>query len=226
MSPILDIHNEEDAKHCCDYKMSESNLRIVTHYWGRYKYFENENIQRCFESFQINGISKLQVLVWVVYFLIYGIVLISSIVTGEESANNFQKTCQGLRVIIIILALFNYYKIFIGRVTHKASQKEFHDYVNFVTKLSNFIVIAFAVVNGMDYVTRSNLGTCFVVNSETGERELGSPLQLFFFNCNPQVRVALFFICIVYIVHAVCLILISSLLLCLLSCHIYVRRIV
>jgi hypothetical protein len=90
-----------------------------------------------------------------------------------------------LRLALSIVALFNYYNIFCGSVSPESNRKDFHSYVNSVTNLSNFIVIAISLVNGAAYVWRSSLGSCLVFDSESQEYELDNS-DPNFYDCNPS----------------------------------------
>ena len=183
------VHSEEDALNCCDYKRwnYESKLPLKTHCWGLYKSFQNENIQRYYQYFLINGTSTTPVIFWIVLFVLYAFAFVHMFqLSNSIPLVREMRICSLCRLLLIVLTFYIYYKILYGKVTPHMEKAKFKLFVNVITHLSNFIIVSYAGVSGVDFVIRSSLSSCqhfYAVNRGGEVEEQDRPDYIY---CNPQ----------------------------------------
>ena len=165
---------EEDAEKCYTFA---NNMERGKFY---HQSFE-EGVKRHYENFRIERVSS-----GFTVMVAFGSINFSNTLYASLSKYDdiwLMRIVQMVRVIICCVGIYTNYKIFYGRVKPNttASREEFGNYVSTVTSLSNFIIIAFALVNGVAYAWRSSLGSCLV----DGEAiELRKNNDYFSFDCN------------------------------------------
>ena len=172
---------EEDAMIYYMYQWAyESNSSLLKIFIGNNVPFKDKNTQYHYENFRIKNVSKMILAILIPCFLLYlyGCVILFT----KYERVWFMRTILITREVIVVLALYNYYKIFYARVSLEAEQSEFRKYVGSVTALSNFIIVTSGLVNGAAYAWKSSLGSCFVKNEDL-ELEVIDP---YYYNCNPS----------------------------------------
>jgi hypothetical protein len=156
--------NEEDAKRCYNFASfanKEKEIK-VTKFYSIGQPFE-EGVQLHYENFRIGRVSS-GFVVLVIFCIISFLYTLFISFTDYE---NIWIVRVGIifRNVISWVGLFISYKIFYARVQPDcASREEFSKYVYTVTNLSNFLIVAFAVGNGLFFVWKSSLGSCLDVN--------------------------------------------------------------
>jgi hypothetical protein len=192
-NPILNRHNEmateEDARNCYRHRLTDQRgLPIAQKCFGSKFSFEDEKISYHYENFRITNASKTHVVVvWLTLLVLF---IYGFVVSFTAYSNDLwvMRVLLTLRLLISLVAVFNYYTIFYAAVPSDASQKLFRSYVSSVTNMSNFIIISIAVVNGIVYVWQSSLGSCMAVNKDTNIVELNHQ-DKYFYDCNPSYEI-------------------------------------
>jgi hypothetical protein len=154
-SPMSMQATEEDAKRCY-------NFASFTKFHGIGQPFE-EGVQLHYENFRIGRVSSGFATLGIFCLISFFYALFLSFARYENIW--FVRIVMIWRNVINWVGLYIFYKIFYARVQpDSASREEFSKYVSTVTNLSNFLIVAFALGNGLIYVWKSSLGSCLDVN--------------------------------------------------------------
>ena len=166
---------EEDAKRCYSF----ANKEQTTTLYPSSQYFEDD-VQRHYENFRINRVS-------------FGFALMAFCASFNSLSGLYvafykyedillMRMAMIARNIVVCVAWYTSYKIFYAR-EHPANGEQFKKYVSTVTNLSNFLIISYALVNGIVCVWKSSLGSCL---DENGDMRHTDYFQL---DCNPAYEV-------------------------------------
>jgi hypothetical protein len=168
---------EEDAQCCTNFiKNSNTEKKLFT---GRT--FGEEGIQFYYENFRIEIVSSSTIFLFITALAIF---IPGSFVAFKfyDRAMWVMRAAMMMRCAACAVALYLIHKIFYRRVRPESStRKEFHQYVSSVVRLSNFVVISLAVINGFVCAWKSSLASCLVIddNQVTVKDD-----DYYFLNCN------------------------------------------
>ena len=176
-SPLSVKPTEEDAH--CSSKFIKSRLTDHNIFTGLT--FEEVGIQFYYENFRIDIVSRTTIPLVLLTFVIFIHVFFVSFKTYDNTIW-VMRAAMMMRCVVYIAALYVVYKIFCRRVRPESStRKEFHQYVSSVVRLSNFVVVTFALVNGFVYAWKSSLGSCLVIDDN---QVTVDETDYYFLNCN------------------------------------------
>jgi hypothetical protein len=181
-SPLGVSPTEEDALSSSNF-MSNRNTRKNFYNGGRS--FEEEGVQFYYENFRIEIVSSSIIFILILSILnfIHGLAISFILYEGVW----LMRAAMVIRNIICCVALYTFYKIFHMRVRPESStREEFQRYVSSVVRLSNFVVIAFALVNGFVYAWKSSLGSCLTIEDN---HAVISNENYYYLNCNPSYEI-------------------------------------
>ena len=183
-SPLGVKPTEDDAENCSNFIDNINkgkNLFTAGHFS-----FEEKGIQYYYENFRIESVTSSSVafiILLAMFSFVHGLVVSLTFYEGVW----LMRAAMVIRNINCIVALYIAYKIFRLRVRPESStREEFHRYVSSVVRLSNFVVISFALVNGFVYAWKSSLGSCLVVEDN---RVTVNNDDFYFMNCNPSYEI-------------------------------------
>ena len=183
-SPLGVKPTEDDAENCSNFIDNINkgkNLFTAGHFS-----FEEKGIQYYYENFRIESVTSSSVafiILLAMFSFVHGLVVSLTFYEGVW----LMRAAMVIRNINCIVALYIAYKIFRLRVRPESStREEFHRYVSSVVRLSNFVVISFALVNGFVYAWKSSLGSCLII--ENNQVTVNND-NYYFMNCNPSYEV-------------------------------------
>jgi hypothetical protein len=169
------LATEEDAKHCYNFANKEKERK----FYSIALPFEG-GIQLHYENFRIGRVSS--------GFVVLVIFCMLSFLRGLFISFTQYESIWLVRIVLIMrnvvcwAGLYLSYKIFYARVKpDSASREEFGNYVSTVTNLSNFVIVVFALGNGLIYAWKSSLGSCVDVNDNRTHLKNSDLLH---FDCN------------------------------------------
>jgi hypothetical protein len=175
---------EDDARNSSNF-IYKQNIAAKNMFTGRCFGDDEEGIQFYYENFRIEIVSSSTIFILILSIINFIHGTVSAFWSYEEIW--LMRAAMVIRNIICVVALYTFYKIFYVRVRPESStRKEFHRYVSSVVRLSNFIVISFALVNGFVYAWKSSLGSCLVVEDN---RVTVNNDDFYFLNCNPSYEI-------------------------------------
>jgi hypothetical protein len=171
---------EEDAHRCASFA-NKDNKRMSFRA-GSAPF--DECIQLYYENFRIEIVSPSLTIIAFFSFLFFVYGCFVSLVSYEYEDVMVMKVVFFSRVVVSLVDFFTLYKIFYGRVYPETSSREdFKIYVKSIVRLSNFIVIATAVMNGVAFAWKSSLGSCLHF-SEDGTATKNE--EMYTLHCNPS----------------------------------------
>jgi CheY-like chemotaxis protein len=174
---------EEDAHRCSSFVVD--NISMSKYFISGGRSFDDKGVQLYYENFRIDHMSSSIVYILLLSFANFFHIAVTSFLEYENIW--LIRSAIVLRNIICILALYVVYKVFYVRVRPESStREEFRRYVASVVRLSNFIVVAFALVNGFVYAWKSSLGSCLIIQENHASVNQDDH---FFLNCNPSYEI-------------------------------------
>jgi hypothetical protein len=169
---------EEDAHRCANFSNKGNNR--MSFRAGSAPF--DECIQLYYENFRIDITSFSIAIINSISFFSFVLGFVASFVSYNEVW--VMKAAFFCRIVITLVGFVTLYKIFYARVRpENASREDFKKYVKSVVRLTNFLVISSAVVNGVVFAWISSLGSCLDVSEDEAVFKNDRFLTM---SCNPS----------------------------------------
>lgn len=162
---------EEDFKSCREsYSKQKEGVSLGQSF--------DEGIQLHYANFRIDSVSYgcLVLLIFNCPLFVYGLLL--SFLQNEIW---LMRMCMIARCCLCCVGIFLVNKVFLAKVhPDNKNRRAFCNYVRVVTSLSNFLIVSFSLVNGVEYAWRSSRGSCLDDQDNTRYGYLSN------LGCNPS----------------------------------------